>query len=153
MELLGATADPMPGGMEYYVLKHGEQELGGIMQIDPSWGGFHPQWMIYFAVANADETVATIVKLGGKVLGNVDDSPIRSTRCRDGSERRSVQDHPASDGLILGVQAPLPPRALSASDRTAPSQSQGAPDREARSAVQNGSARGRPQRRRGITER
>ena len=58
MELLGATADPMPGGMEYYVLRHGEQELGGIMQIDPSWGGFQPQWMIYFAVANADETVA-----------------------------------------------------------------------------------------------
>ena len=38
--LLGATADPMPGGMEYYVLKHGEKMLGGIMQIDPSWGGF-----------------------------------------------------------------------------------------------------------------
>jgi uncharacterized protein len=75
MELLGATADPMPGGMEYYVLRHEEQELGGIMQIDPSWGAFHPQWMIYFAVANADETAALITKLGGRVLGNVDDSP------------------------------------------------------------------------------
>jgi len=75
MELLGASADPMPGGMEYYVLKHGEQELGGIMQIDPSWGGFQPQWMIYFAVANADETVAAIIRHGGKELGNVDDSP------------------------------------------------------------------------------
>ena len=74
-ELLGATADPMPGGMEYYVLKHGEQELGGIMQIDPSWGGPPTAIDYYFAVANADETVATIVKLGGRVLGNVDDSP------------------------------------------------------------------------------
>ena len=41
-QLLGATADPMPGGMEYYVLKHGEQMLGGIMQIEPTWGDFHP---------------------------------------------------------------------------------------------------------------
>ena len=73
--LLGATADPMPGGMEYYVLKHGEQELCGIMQIDPAWGEFHPQWITYFAVANADETVATIIKHGGKVMGNIDDSP------------------------------------------------------------------------------
>ena len=73
--VLGATADPMPGGMEYYVLKHGEQELCGIMQIDPSWGDLPPQWGIYFLVANTDETAATIVKHGGKIMGNVEDSP------------------------------------------------------------------------------
>ena len=65
----------MPGGMEYYVLKHGETMLGGIMQIDPDWGGFHPQWITYFAIANADETVAIVKKYGGKVMGNIDDSP------------------------------------------------------------------------------
>ena len=73
--LLGATADPMPGGMEYYVLKHGEQELCGIMQIDPAWGEFHPQWITYFSVANADETVAVVTTHGGKVMGPIDDSP------------------------------------------------------------------------------
>jgi predicted enzyme related to lactoylglutathione lyase len=73
--VLGATADPMPGGMEYYVLKHGEQELAGIMQIDPSWGDFHSQWIAYFAVANTDETVAVVTKHGGKVMGPIDDSP------------------------------------------------------------------------------
>lgn len=73
--LLGATADPMPGGLEYYVLKHGEKTLGGIMQIDPSWGEFHPQWINYFSVVNADETVAAVIKHGGKVMGNIDDSP------------------------------------------------------------------------------
>ena len=73
--LLGATADPMPGGLEYYVLKHGEEMLGGIMQIDPAWGNLQPQWATYFAVANADETAATIKRLGGKVMGGVDDSP------------------------------------------------------------------------------
>jgi len=73
--LLGATADPMPGGLEYYVLKHGEKMLGGVMQIDPAWGDMHPMWTIYFAVANADETVAAVIRNGGKVMGNVDDSP------------------------------------------------------------------------------
>jgi uncharacterized protein len=72
--LLGATADPMPGGPEYYVLRHGETLLGGIMQIDPAWGEFHPQWITYFAVASADETVALVSRLGGEVMGNIDDS-------------------------------------------------------------------------------
>lgn len=73
--LLGATADPMPGGVEYYVLKHGETMLGGIMQIDPSWGDFHPQWITYFSVANVDEAVAIVTQHGGKIMGNIDDSP------------------------------------------------------------------------------
>lgn len=73
--LLNATADPMPGGMEYYVLKHGDNMLGGIMQIDPSWGGMSAQWVSYFTVANVDETVATVVEHGGRIMGNIDDSP------------------------------------------------------------------------------
>jgi len=52
-KLLGATANPMPGGLEYYVLQHGDEQLAGIMQIDPSWGDFRPQWMVYFGVKNA----------------------------------------------------------------------------------------------------
>jgi predicted enzyme related to lactoylglutathione lyase len=28
-----------------------------------------------FFVANADETVATVLKQGGKIMGNIDDSP------------------------------------------------------------------------------
>ncbi len=65
----------MPGGLEYYTLKHGDTMLGGIMQIDPSWGQFQPQWMTYFAVSNADETAALVTKHGGKLLGPIDDSP------------------------------------------------------------------------------
>jgi predicted enzyme related to lactoylglutathione lyase len=75
MALLGATGDPMPGGMEYYVLKHGEKMLGGIMQIDPSWGDFHPQWITYFSVANAEETMASVIKHGGKAMSKIDESP------------------------------------------------------------------------------
>jgi uncharacterized protein len=73
--LLGATADLTPGGIEYYVLKHGADMIAGIMQIDPAWGGFHPQWVTYFGVANADETVALVTKNGGKLMGSIDDSP------------------------------------------------------------------------------
>lgn len=73
--LLGATADVMPGGMEYYVLKHGEDQLAGIMQIDPAWGPMPSQWVNYFAVVNADETVAKVIEQGGKNMGPIDDSP------------------------------------------------------------------------------
>ena len=73
--LLGATVDTMPGDMEYYVLKHGEQELCGIMQIDPSWSDFHPQWGTYFSVANTDESAAVITKHGGKLLSDIEDTP------------------------------------------------------------------------------
>jgi predicted enzyme related to lactoylglutathione lyase len=73
--LLRATADLVPGELEYYVLKHGETMLGGIMQIDPSWGEFHSQWITYFAVADAEETVARVKEHGGKIMGNIDDSP------------------------------------------------------------------------------
>ncbi len=73
--LLGATAEPMPGGMEYYVLKRGDDTLAGVMQIDPSWGAFRPQWMVYFTVANTDETVARVREHGGKAMGPIDESP------------------------------------------------------------------------------
>lgn len=73
--LLGATADTMPGGMEYYVLKHGDAMLAGIMQIDPAWGNMPAQWVNYFAVANVDETAATAVAHGGKMMGAIEDSP------------------------------------------------------------------------------
>lgn len=73
--LLGATVEPMPGDMEYYVLKHGEDQLCGIMQIDPAWGAFPPQWITYFAVADADAAVAAITANGGKAMSAVEDTP------------------------------------------------------------------------------
>lgn len=73
--LLGATADPMPGDMEYYVLKHGEAQLAGIMQIDPAWGAFPAQWMTYFGVADADAALAAITANGGKAMSAVEPTP------------------------------------------------------------------------------
>jgi hypothetical protein len=73
--LLGATAESMPGDLEYYVLKHGEDQLCGVMQIDPAWGAFPPQWITYFAVANADAAVAAVTSHGGKAMSAIEDTP------------------------------------------------------------------------------
>jgi predicted enzyme related to lactoylglutathione lyase len=73
--LLGAEVETMPGEMEYYVLKHGDEQLCGIMQIDPSWGDIPPHWETYFSVANTDSAVATATEHGGQLVGTVDDSP------------------------------------------------------------------------------
>lgn len=72
---LNATADVMPGGLEYYVIKQGDDMLCAVMQIEPAWGKLPAQWVSYFGVANADETVATVIKHGGQIMGPIDDSP------------------------------------------------------------------------------
>lgn len=73
--LLGATAEPMPGGPEYYVFKRGEDQLCAVMQTDPAWGAFPPQWITYFGVADADAAVAVVTANGGKVLSAIEDTP------------------------------------------------------------------------------
>jgi uncharacterized protein len=73
--LLGATADRLPGGMEYYVFKQGDDMLCAVMQIDPAWGELRPQWITYFGVANADEAAALIAEHGGRMVSSIDDSP------------------------------------------------------------------------------
>jgi len=73
--LLSATADPMPGELEYYVLKHGDAMLGGIMQILPAWGPMPSQWVTYFAVANIEETASMAASLGSKITRDVEESP------------------------------------------------------------------------------
>ena len=76
MALLGATSAPMPGGMEYHVIQHGEKQSGGIMQADPSWGlNGHSFWVTYWGVKDADAAVATAVKNGGQINGSIDDTP------------------------------------------------------------------------------
>lgn len=72
--LLNLSSEPMPGGMEYYVLKRGDQQLAGIMNNDPTWG-MPSQWGIYFIVANTDQTVETIAKQGGKILSQPENTP------------------------------------------------------------------------------
>jgi uncharacterized protein len=84
--MLGATAEQVPGGLEYYALKHGDKMLGGIMQIDPAWGNMPVQWIPYFAVANVDAAAALVSQHGGQMMGPIDDSPFgRFAAVRDPS--------------------------------------------------------------------
>jgi hypothetical protein len=73
--LLNATVKVMPGDLEYYSLKHGDDMLAGVMQIDPAWGGLPPHWAVYFLVEDVEQAVATVTSNGGKALSGIDDSP------------------------------------------------------------------------------
>ncbi len=60
----------------YTVLKHGEQQLAGIMDAT----GFLPEgvpahWSIYFGAADADATLAKVVELGGSIVTPAEDTP------------------------------------------------------------------------------
>jgi predicted enzyme related to lactoylglutathione lyase len=65
----------MPGGPEYYVFKRGEDMLCAVMQTDPAWGAFPPQWITYFGVADADAAVAAVTANGGKALSAIEPTP------------------------------------------------------------------------------
>jgi predicted enzyme related to lactoylglutathione lyase len=49
--------------------------MGGMMQIAEEWGPVPPNWLTYFAVSDADGTVARAQKLGGKVFMPPTDIP------------------------------------------------------------------------------
>lgn len=92
--LLGASADLMPGGMEYYVLKLGGTEIAGIMQIDPAWGDMPAMWATYFAVADIEKAVAEVTGRGGAIMGDIDNSPfgrIAAMRDPDGAVFKLIE--------------------------------------------------------------
>jgi predicted enzyme related to lactoylglutathione lyase len=63
------------GGPEYYVFKRGEQMLCAVMQTDPAWGAFPPQWITYFGVVDADAAVAAVTANGGRALSPIEPTP------------------------------------------------------------------------------
>jgi uncharacterized protein len=84
--LFGATAEAMEGGLEYYTLYRDGAQLCGIMQIDPSWGPMPAEWVTYFAVADADASVAAARAHGAQQYGGIDDTPFgRLAALRDPS--------------------------------------------------------------------
>jgi hypothetical protein len=58
-------------GMDYWVLSVNEQMIAGLYNMPASMKGFPPNWYVYFAVANYDETAKKAVGKGAKVLGPV----------------------------------------------------------------------------------
>jgi predicted enzyme related to lactoylglutathione lyase len=67
-------AMPMPEAT-YTVFKQRGTSVGGLMQQPPHLKGAPSMWTSYFAVADADATVATAARLGAKVLMPLTDIP------------------------------------------------------------------------------
>jgi predicted enzyme related to lactoylglutathione lyase len=63
------------GGMTYTLLKHGEKDAGGMYKITPEMGGMPPNWLVYFSVADCDQSAEKATSLGGKVIMPPSDIP------------------------------------------------------------------------------
>ncbi len=65
------------GGMSYTEFKVDGRSIAGMMALGPMHPpGTPPHWLVYFAVADTDATVARTAELGGKALGPPIDLPI-----------------------------------------------------------------------------
>jgi uncharacterized protein len=76
-ELMGWTLEefPMEEGESYWVVKVGEEEMGGIMRTPPASEGTPPHWGAYITVDNVDGCAKKAGQLGGKVLAPPTDIP------------------------------------------------------------------------------
>lgn len=61
-------ADNPHSPSKYYIIKNDGDDNGGLMQMDEAWGDIPPHWMVYFSVANADETAQRASSLGGNIF-------------------------------------------------------------------------------------
>lgn len=73
--LLGSTSEPIPE-MGYHTLCRGGEQHAGIMGMTGRWPVDAPaQWVVYFAVENADRAVEAVRATGGQVLSPPHDTP------------------------------------------------------------------------------
>ena len=76
-ELLGWTLQefPMQEGESYWVVKVGDEGMGGIMKTPPDPAGMPPHWGLYITVDNVDATAKKAEQLGAKILATPMDIP------------------------------------------------------------------------------
>ena len=75
-KLLGWTIKDMPDCPDNYsIIKTGDKEIGGLMEIPKEFEGMPPNWGCYVTVDNVDERAAVAVKLGGNILVEARDIP------------------------------------------------------------------------------
>lgn len=53
---------------KYYIVRLGDQMVGGLMEMSDDWGEMPSAWVVYVAVADADATVNALVDAGGLLL-------------------------------------------------------------------------------------
>ncbi|HKM87745.1 MAG TPA: VOC family protein [Xanthobacteraceae bacterium] len=69
-------AMPMPGGSTYWVVKMGQDSVGGIFDISgPEYKDVPESWMPYVAVDDVDARVKKATKAGAKVMKDAFDVP------------------------------------------------------------------------------
>ncbi len=56
------------GGTMYTSFMAGDEPAGGMMAIQKEWGEVPPHWLVYFAVADCDQSTETAQGLGATVL-------------------------------------------------------------------------------------
>ena len=64
---LGVERGEVMAPMDYAMIKAGEENVAGILQITPEMGEFPPHWSVYFGVEDADATVEQAKTLGATV--------------------------------------------------------------------------------------
>jgi hypothetical protein len=74
--LFGWKAETMPmEQFQYTIFKNGEQSAGGMYTITEQMKGMPPNWTVYFAVADCDQSVQTAQAAGANVLVPPTDIP------------------------------------------------------------------------------
>ena len=63
------------GPMTYTSFINGDRPAGGMYEPGPEMGEMPPNWMVYFAVADADATLVRALELGGKSCAPLMDVP------------------------------------------------------------------------------
>jgi uncharacterized protein len=59
---------PMEEGESYWVVKAGDEEVGGIVKTPPAAAGVPSHWGIYITVDDVDATAKKAERLGAKIL-------------------------------------------------------------------------------------
>ena len=67
-EVLGVDVQRQDEPMVYGMIQVGGEDVGGIMQMGDEMAEVPPNWSVYFATANCDETAAKVKELGGAVI-------------------------------------------------------------------------------------
>ena len=72
----GIHSNPMPEGGEYVEWQVNGRSVAGGMSMGPMYpANVPPHWLVYFAVANTDNTIKRAQELGGNVLNPATDIP------------------------------------------------------------------------------
>lgn len=89
-------ADSGMDGFDYRLAKSGDDMVAGLMSNTGQQGNPPPNWLLYFAVDDCDQTAADITAAGGAILKAPDDIP--------GTGRFAVAADP--QGAVFGLLQP-----------------------------------------------